>query len=92
MVKVYRNIELRILFFGLELIDLLVLAILFVVIFNASDHLIVNLLVMISAYCGLRLFKQDKPAGYTLHLARFLLSEQDGHVQLEYKGNRHERR
>ena len=92
MVRVYRNIAMPVLFFGLELMDLLVLAVLFLIVFNASDRLILNLLLLFGSYLALRYFKKGKPSGYTLHLARFIASDAKGHVLLEFKGDGHGRR
>ena len=85
MARVYRNIATPILFFGLELVDCLVVFGIFLGVFYVSDHLFINLLIVGGAYLSLRLLKKGKPAGYTIQLLKFLLSLEEGHVQLEAK-------
>ena len=74
MSRVYRNISRPLIVFGLELMDLLALAVCFIVVFNLSDHLVLNALALAAVYGGLRHFKRGRAAGYLAHLIRFLLS------------------
>ena len=69
--------------FGLELMDLLALAVCFIVIFNLSDHFVLNALVLAGIYGGIRYFKKDKPPGYLVSLLRFLFRGGRGTVSLE---------
>jgi len=87
MVKVYRNIATPILFFGLELVDCVAVFVVFLGVFYVSDHMLLNLLIVACAYFSLRFIKKGKPAGYTLSLAKFLVSPEEKHVRLE---SRHE--
>ena len=82
MSRVYRNIAMPVKLFGLELADVLVVLILFLVVFNVSDRIIVNLVVLILFAGGLRWAKKDKPQGYLVDLAAFLLSPRHRHVSL----------
>ncbi len=68
--------------FGLELADVTVLLILFLVVFNVSDHIILNLGILILLAGGLRYAKKDKPQGYLVDLAAFVLSPRHRHVSL----------
>ena len=83
MVKVYRNIATPILFFGMELVDCMGVFVIFLGVFFVSDHLFLNLLIVAGAYFSVRFLKKGKPAGYTLHLVKFLMSPEEEHVRLE---------
>jgi len=83
VIKVYRNIATPILFFGLEIVDCMGVFIVFLGVFFVSDHLFINLLIVTGTYFSVRLLKKGKPAGYTLHLAKFLMSSHEEHVRLE---------
>ena len=87
MVKVYRNINTPILFFGLELADCIGVFAVFLAVFYVSDHLFLNLFFVAGAYISLRLLKKGKPAGYTTHLVKFLLGSKDRIVLLEVKND-----
>ena len=69
--------------FGLELMDLLALAVCFIVVFNVSDHLVLNALALAAIYGGMRHFKKDKPQGYLISLLRFLIRGGRSTVSLE---------
>jgi len=81
--KVYRNIAVPILFFGLELTDCLVVFGVFLGVFFVSDRLVPNLVLVSGAFFAIRLLKRGKPSGYTLHLLKFLATPKDRHMELE---------
>lgn len=83
MVKVYRNINTPILFFGLELADCIAVFGVFLAVFYVSNRLFLNLIFVAGAYVSLRLLKKGKPVGYTTHLVKFLLSTKDRAVRPE---------
>ena len=82
MARVYRNISMPVKLFGLELADVAVVLILFLVVFNVSDHIFLNLGVLALFAGGLRWAKKDKPEGYLVDLAAFVLSPRHRHVSL----------
>jgi len=72
--KVYRNVELRQEWLGLEPFDVLALgALLWVLMLLYRHALGWNLLILVSAWAGLRLLKRGKPPGFTTALVRFYL-------------------
>ena len=81
--RVYRNIATPIKFMGLELIDIGVLTICFLVVFNVSDHLFINVAILFGFGFVLRYFKKDKPAGFAMDLILFLISAPCRHVSLK---------
>ena len=83
MVKVYRNIATPILFFGMELVDCMAVFGVLLAVFFVSDHLFLNLLIVTGVFFSVKLLKKGKPAGYTLHLVKFLMSPEEEHVRLE---------
>ena len=68
--------------FGLELTDVAVVLVLFLVVFNVSDHIFINLVVLVIFAGGLRYVKKDKPHGYLVDLAAFIFSPRHRHVSL----------
>ena len=82
MARVYRNIALPVILFGLELVVVGVVMVLFLVVFNLSDHIFINLLVLLLLAGGLRYAKKDRPQGYLVDLALFILSPRHRHVAL----------
>lgn len=73
-IKVYRSINAADKLFGLEFVDLGALMVVFFLVgtFN-REGLIGNGVVMVLAYLGLRALKRNKPEGYMLDLARYVL-------------------
>ena len=72
--KVYRNVELRQEWLGLEPFDALALgALVWVLMLLYSHALGWNLLILVSAWVGLRLLKRGRPPGFTTALVRFYL-------------------
>ena len=72
--RVYRNIERRQEWFGLEPFDLLGLGFLgWLLMLLYRRALLWDALILVVATVGLRLLKRGKPAGYTSSLVRFYL-------------------
>jgi hypothetical protein len=70
--RVYRNVELRQQIFGLEQMDAVVLGFLTFVLMLANRHGVAwNVVVLLIAYAGLRVYKRGKPEGYLMTLGRF---------------------
>ena len=69
--KVYRNIDLRQQWFGLEVLDALALIFLLVplIVLN-KQGVFWNALVLLVAYVGLRVLKRGKPEGWTTSVIR----------------------
>jgi hypothetical protein len=60
-------------FLGLELMDLLLLLVVYLAIFLISRNLLVNLSILLGAYLFLASYKRKKAPRYTQSLVRFLL-------------------
>jgi accessory gene regulator protein AgrB len=73
-VKTYTYLDRKEKALGLEIIDFLLLAVVYALTFLLSMNLVLNLAVMSAVYLLLRLYKRGKPAGYTAHLVRFLMT------------------
>lgn len=58
---------------GLEPLDFLLLVGIYLFVFIFSKNLWVNLMLVLSAYCFLRLFKRKKAPRYTQSIIRFLI-------------------
>ena len=72
--RVYRNVELRQEWLGLEPFDAITLgALAWLLMLVARDAMAWNLVLLASAYGGLRLWKRGKPEGTTTTLLRFYL-------------------
>ena len=72
---VYRNIDRRQQWLGLEPVDAVGLgAILWLLLTFHRGALAVNLLVVVVCFVGLRVAKRGKPSGYTTALVRYSLS------------------
>lgn len=72
--KVYRNIFIPIKILGLELMDMAVLAVVFLILFNLIDHPLVDVVLLVSVYGVLRNIKRNKPSGYLLHVVKYILN------------------
>lgn len=68
--------------FGLELADVAVVTVLFLVVFDVSDHIFINLVVLTLLAGALRWAKKDKPQGYLVNLTAFVLSPRYRHVSV----------
>lgn len=72
--KVYRNVERRQEWLGLEPFDALALGALLWVLMMLYRHALAwNALLIVSAWVGLRLLKRGRPPGFTAALVRFYL-------------------
>ncbi len=70
--KVYRNVELRQEWLGLEPFDAVALgALAWLLMLINRNGLAWNLLLLVIAYTGIRIFKRGKPEGYTTTLIRY---------------------
>lgn len=72
-VKGYNKIQTQNKLFGLEFFDLLVLLLVYLVVFVFSSNLIVNLLLVVTAYFLLRIYKRGKAPHWSGSVIRFLL-------------------
>ena len=73
-IKVYRNINTKDKFLGLELVDgCFLLFVFFLAFMIRREGLFGNCLLLVCVYLGLRALKRGKPDGYLLVLARYLL-------------------
>lgn len=71
--KVYRNVELRQEFFGLEPFDLIGLAAVgWVLMLIGRDAFLWDLVILVAVYVGVRIAKRGKPEGYTIAVLRHL--------------------
>lgn len=82
MAHVYRNISRPIFILGLEIIDVLIVAIVFAGAFVLSEHIVVNIAIVATVYTTLRFFKKDRPQGYTMQFFRFIASRPVSGVSL----------
>lgn len=80
--KVYRNLLSPIYVLGLELPDLLGLVIIFLVLFNISDAVALNIVLLTFAYAAIRWFKKGKPPGFAIHLVKFVCKSEKFSVHL----------
>lgn len=71
-VKHYNKIYGRNRIFGLEFFDLLLLLGIFLIIFVFSSNLLINLVLVISAYIVLRLYKKGKTPHWTGSIVRYV--------------------
>jgi hypothetical protein len=72
--KVYRNVERRQEWLGLEPFDALALGVLAWALMLLYRHALVwNVLTVVGAWLGLRLAKRGRPTGFTMALVRFYL-------------------
>jgi len=82
MARVYRNISIPIVIFGLELGDIVILLGLFFILFNISNSILLNGCILFFVYLVLRWAKRGKPPGYILQLIHFIISQERSHVSL----------
>lgn len=90
-IKVYRNLNIADKLFGLELADGAVMLLAFFVIFMFNrEGLVMNAVLLVALYFGLRALKRGKPDGYMLVLTRFVLmsrfKRRTGFEEAEVKG------
>ena len=72
VVKTYTHLDKKEKILGLEIVDFLLLAIIYTVVFLFSINIFVNVLVMAASFFGLKLYKNGKPHQYTINLIRFI--------------------
>ena len=89
-VKVYRLVQEKNKFLGLEIFDLLVLMAIYLITFLLSKNLILNAGIILAAYFFLRLYKKGKPAHWTESLVRYLASKRRFSSEREMKGEFYE--
>jgi len=71
-VKTYTYLDKKEKVFGLEIADLLILAVAYAVTFMVSTSLLVNIPLLIGVYLALRMYKRRKPPKYTAMMLRFI--------------------
>ena len=87
-IKVFRNINLKDKFMGLELVDGCILLVVFFAAFMVNkESLFVNALVLVGAYLGLRTLKRGKPDGYLLCLVRYALATRFKRIERPDEGD-----
>jgi len=72
IVKTYTHLDRKEKILGLEIVDFLLLAAIYAVVFLISINLIVNGSILVASFIGLRLYKKGKPPKYTITLLRFI--------------------
>jgi len=72
VVKTYTHLDKKEKILGLEIIDFLLLSVIYAVVFLFSVNLFVNLFILILSFAGLKLYKRGKPHQYTMTLIRFI--------------------
>jgi hypothetical protein len=80
--RVYRNVNIPIKFLGLELLDVGILVAVFIVVFDVSDHIILNGVLMVVVFGAFRWMKRGRPPRYVTQLILFLLSPLSRQVSL----------
>jgi hypothetical protein len=73
-VKTYTHLDKKEKILGLEIIDFLLLAVIYAIVFLVSINIFVNVLVVAVCFFGLKLFKRGKPHQYTINLVRFIMT------------------
>jgi len=73
-VKTHTSLEKNEKVFGLEVLDFLVIAVVYAVVFMLSTNIFLNLAIVTAVYFALRLYKKGKPPKYTTMLVRFLFT------------------
>ena len=84
-VKGYTKIQTKNKIFGLEFFDLLVLVLIYLVVFVFSSNLILNLVIVTTAYFALRIYKRGKPPHWSGSVIRFLMRPRKYPVKREQK-------
>lgn len=73
-VKTHTSLEKNEKVFGLEVLDFLIIAVVYALVFMLSTNIFLNLAAVTAVYCLLRIYKKGKPPKYTTMLVRFLLT------------------
>jgi len=85
-VKGYNKIQGKHKIFGLEFIDLLFLAVIYLIVFVFSSNLAVNFIVILGAYLFFRIYKKGKPPHWPSSAVRFLFRPKTFLVRREIQG------
>lgn len=85
-VKGYNKIQSKNKIFGLEFIDLLFLAVIYLIVFVISSNLLINFPVILSAYWFFRIYKKGKPPHWPSSVIRFLIRPRKFSLRREMKG------
>jgi hypothetical protein len=73
-VKTYTHLDKKEKILGLEIIDFLILAVIYAIVFLFSINIFINALVLAGSFFGLKLYKRGKPHQYTVNLVRFIMT------------------
>jgi hypothetical protein len=73
-VKTYTHLYQKEKILGLEIMDFLLLALIYAVVFIFSVNIILNIAVLAAAFFGLKLYKKGKPQQHTMNLIRFVMT------------------
>ncbi len=74
VVKTYTYLDKKEKVLGLEIIDFLILSVIYAVVFLFSINIFVNLFILLLAFLALKLYKRGKPHQYTVTLIRFIIT------------------
>ena len=72
-IKVYRKVHERNKILGLEFPELLLVVIVYLLAFTFSKNIVLNLVIVVSAYLFLRAYKRGKPPHWTSSIIRFFM-------------------
>jgi len=73
-VKTYSHLDKKEKMLGIEVMDFLLLAVVYAFVFVVSRNIFINIAIVVAVYFALRWYKRGKPQGYTATLVRFLLT------------------
>lgn len=74
VVKTYTHLDKKEKILGLEIIDFLLLAVIYAAVFLISINIFVNVFVVVVSFFALKLYKKGKPHQYTVTLVRFIMT------------------
>ena len=74
VVKTYTHLDKKEKILGLEIIDFLLLAVIYAVVFLISINIFINVFIVVASFFALKLYKKGKPHQYTVTLARFIMT------------------
>lgn len=73
-VRTYTYLDKKEKMLGIEIIDFLILCLIYGIAFSISSNIFLNLVIVLVTYLALRLYKRNKPPQYTTMLFRFLFT------------------
>ena len=73
-VKTYTHLDRKEKILGLEIIDFLLLAVVYALVFLFSINIFINVLAVAGFFFALKLYKRGKPHQYTINLIRFIMT------------------